>query len=73
MIEPQVGFRGVFQLGRPFPLEIVLSNSGRPVEGTLDVQVWKGGVTKGGTPFAVKYRREVFLPGQARKTVQLTV
>lgn len=73
LIEPQVGFRGVFQLGRPFPLVIVLSNSGRPVEGTLDVQVWKGGATKGGTPYAVKYRREVFLPGQARKTVQLTV
>ena len=73
LIEPRVGFRGVFQLGRPFPLEIELSNSGRPAEGVLEVQVWKGGATKGGAPFAVNYRREVFLPAQARKTVQLTV
>ncbi len=73
LIEPRVGFHGVFQLGRPFPLEIILSNSGRPIEGNLEVQVWKGGVAKGGAPFAVKYRREVFLPAQARKTVQLTV
>ena len=73
LIEPRVGFRGVFQLGRPFPLEIELSNSGRPAEGILQVRVWKGGATKGGAPFAVDYRREVFLPAQARKTVQLTV
>jgi hypothetical protein len=32
-IEPRIGFHGVFQLGRPFPLEIELSNSGRPAEG----------------------------------------
>jgi len=73
LIEPRVGFRGVFQLGRPFPLEIELSNGGRPVEGVLEVQVWKGGATKGGAPFAVNYQREVFLPAQAHKTVQLTV
>jgi hypothetical protein len=73
LIEPRVGFRGLFQLGRPFPLEVELSNSGRPAEGVLEVQVWKGGATKGGAPLAVNYRREVFLPAQARKTVQLTV
>ncbi len=73
LIEPRVGFRGLFQLGRPFPLEIELSNSGRPAEGVLEVQIWKGGATKGGAPFAVNYQREVFLPAQARKTVQLTV
>src|SRR5262245_32424618 len=73
LIEPRVGFRGVFQLGRPFPLEVELSNSGRPAEGVLQVQVWKGGAAKGGTPFAVNYRREVFLPARARKTIQLTV
>jgi len=72
-IEPRVGFRGVFQLGRPFPLEIELRNSGRPAEGVLDVQVWKRDTTRGGAPFAVNYRREVFLQAQARKTVQLTV
>jgi hypothetical protein len=72
-IDARVGFHGVFQLGRPFPLEVELSNSGRPAEGTLDVQVWKGGATKGGTPYPVKYRREVFLAAQSRKTIQFTV
>jgi hypothetical protein len=72
-IEPRVGFHGVFQLGRPFPLELELNNSGLPAEGVLQVQVWKGGATKGGAPFAVNYRREVFLAAQARKTIQLTV
>jgi hypothetical protein len=52
-IEPRVGFHGIFQLGRPFPLEIELSNSGRPAQGTLDVRVWKGGVVKGGAPYLV--------------------
>ena len=73
LIEPRVGFHGVFQLGRPFPLEVELSNTGRPVEGMLEVQVWKGGATKGGAPYLAAYRREIFLAGQARKTVQLTV
>jgi hypothetical protein len=72
-IEPRIGFHGVFQLGRPFPLEIELSNSGRPAEGTLEVQVWKGGATKGGVPYSLHYRREIFLPAQSRKTVQFTV
>ena len=33
LIEPKVGFHGVFQLGRPFPLEVSLENIGRPAEG----------------------------------------
>ncbi|HEX9452979.1 MAG TPA: hypothetical protein VGA27_01430, partial [Candidatus Binatia bacterium] len=73
LIEPRVGFHGVFQLGKPFPLELELSNSGRPADGRLEVQVWKGGATKGGAPFAVNYRREVFLAAQSRKSIQLTV
>jgi len=72
-IEPRIGFHGVFQLGRPFPLEIELANSGRPAEGTLEVQVWKGGATKGGVPYSLHYRREVFLPAQSRKIIQFTV
>lgn len=72
-IDARVGFHGVFQLGRPFPLEVELSNGGRPAEGLLDVQVWKGGATKGGTPYPIKYRREIFLAAQSRKTVQFTV
>ena len=72
-IEPRIGFHGVFQLGRPFPLEIELSNTGRPAEGILEVRVWKGGVVKGGAPYPVSYRREIFLASQGRKTIQLTV
>ena len=72
-IEPRIGFHGVFQLGRPFPLEVELSNSGRPAEGTLEITVWKGGATKGGAPYPLYYRRDVFLSPQSRKTVQLTV
>ena len=73
LIESRVGFHGVFQLGRPFPLEVELNNTGRPVEGVLEVQVWKGGATKGGAPYPAHYRREIFLPGQTRKAVQLTI
>jgi hypothetical protein len=73
LIEPRVGFHGVFQLGRPFPLEIQLSNSGRPADGTLEIAVWKGGAAKGGAPYPLYYRRDVFLSAQSRKIVQLTV
>jgi hypothetical protein len=73
LIEPRIGFHGVFQLGHPFPLEIQLSNSGRPAEGSLEITVWKGGVTKGGAPYPLSYRRDIFLSGQSRKTVQFTV
>jgi hypothetical protein len=73
LIEPRIGFHGVFQLGRPFPLEIELNNSGRPAEGTLEVQVWRGGATKGGNPYPLLYRKEIFLPAQSLKTVQFTI
>src|SRR5687768_458232 len=72
-IEPRIGFHGVFQLGRPFPLEVELSNSGRPAEGTLEITVWKGGATKGGVAYPLYYRRDIFLSAQGRKTVQLTI
>ncbi|HYC47910.1 MAG TPA: hypothetical protein VED01_20755 [Burkholderiales bacterium] len=73
LIESRVGFHGVFQLGRPFPLEVSLENIGRPADGTLEIQVWKGGAIQGGVPYAVFHRREVFLPARSRRTVQLTV
>jgi hypothetical protein len=73
VIEPRVGFHGVFQLSRPFPLEVELRNTGRPTEGVLEAQVWKGGATKGGAPYRANYQRDVFLPGQGSKTIQLTV
>ncbi len=72
-LETRVGFHGVFQLGRPFPLEIELSNNGRPAEGMLLIQTWKGGATKGGAVYPVHYRREIFLAAGTRKTVQFTI
>jgi hypothetical protein len=73
LIEPKVGFHGVFQLGRPFPLELNLENIGRPTEGILEVQVWKGGAAQGGLPYRTLHRREVFLPARSRRSVQFTI
>src|SRR5688500_15497247 len=68
LVEPKVGFRGVFQLGRPFPLEVSLDNIGRPADGILEIQVWKGGAAQGGVPYRIFHRREVFLPARSRRT-----
>ncbi len=73
LIEPKVGFHGVFQLGRPFPLEVNLENIGRPAEGVLEIQVWKGGAVQGGVPYLTFHRREVFLPARSRRSVQFTI
>jgi hypothetical protein len=73
LIEPRVGFHGVFQLGRPFPLEVNLENIGPPAEGMLEVEVWKGGATHGGAAYLTFHQREVFLPARARRTVQFTI
>ncbi len=71
-IEPKVGFHGVFQLGRPFPLEVNLANSGRPADGVLEVQVWKGGAAPG-APYPTFHRRELFLPARSQRTVQFAI
>ena len=73
LIESKVGFHGVFQLGRPFPLEVNLHNIGRPADGILEVQVWKRGAVQGGAPYATFHRQEVFLPARARRSVQFTI
>ena len=73
LIEPKVGFHGVFQLGRPFPLEVTLNNIGRPADGILEIQVWKRGATRGGVPYPTFHRREVFLPARSHRTVQFTI
>jgi len=73
LIEPKVGFRGVFQLGRPFPLEVTLDNSGRPADGILEIQVWKRGAVQGGAPHASLHRQEVFLPARSRRSVHFTI
>ncbi len=72
-IETQIGFHGVFQLGHSFPLEVEIGNSGRSAEGAVDVRVWKGGALKGGAPYPLLYRREIFVPAQSRKIVEFTV
>jgi hypothetical protein len=73
LIEPRVGFHGVFQLGQPFPLEVNLENIGPPVEGMLEVEVWKGGAAQGGAAYRTFHQREVFLPARSRRTVQFTI
>jgi hypothetical protein len=73
LIEPRIGFHGVFQLGRPFPLEVELANTGRPAEGILEVRVWKGGASKAGALYALYSRKEIFLPAQSKKSVEFTV
>ncbi len=72
VIDTRIGFGGVFQLGRPFPLQVSLSNVGRPADGVLEIEVWK----RGGSPaeaYPVHYRREVFLPSRSKRTVGFTV
>ncbi|HEX2827818.1 MAG TPA: hypothetical protein VHP37_15805 [Burkholderiales bacterium] len=73
LIEPRVGFHGVFQLGRPFPLEVGLENIGASTEGILEIGVWKGGPEQGGAAYQAFHRREVFLPARSRRSVELTV
>jgi hypothetical protein len=72
LIEPRIGFGGVFQLGRPFPLEVRLNNIGRTVDGVVEVEVWKRGAPPTGA-YPARYRREVFLPARANRTVSFTV
>ena len=72
-IEPQIGFHGLFQLGHPFPIRLEITNIGRPVEGTLEVRVWKGGPLKGAEAYPIYYRRQVFLSAQSQKSVQFTI
>ncbi|MGH7835310.1 MAG: hypothetical protein ACREQK_16835 [Candidatus Binatia bacterium] len=72
-IDADVGFAGLFQLGQPFPLRINLGNTGTPVEGTVEVQVWKGGPARGVQLYPFLYKREVFLSAQARRSVDFTV
>lgn len=72
-VEAQVGFRGLFQLGHPFPLTVNLINAGRPVEGTLEVKVWKGGPTKGTDPYPFYYQRPVLLSAQSQRGFQFIV
>lgn len=72
-LEPRIGFHGLFQLGNPFPVWVDLRNSGRPVEGNLEVKVWKGGPARGQGSYAFYYHKEIFLPAQSRKTVHFTI
>jgi hypothetical protein len=72
-IESKVGYRGVFQLGRPFPIGVTLANSGPPADGILEIQIWKGGAAQGGAPYAALHRRELFLPARSQRTVQFAI
>src|SRR5262245_11424363 len=73
VLEVQIGFDGRFQLGQPFPITVTLAGSGQPVEGTVEVQVWKRGGAKSIDAYPVYYRKSVFLGAQARKNVPFTI
>ena len=72
-LEVEPGFHGVFKLGQPFPVSVTLTNLGGPVEGVLEVKVWKGGPSKVVAPYTFHYRKEVSLAAQSRRRVQFTV
>ncbi len=72
-VEVELGFHGVFNLGHPFPVSVILTNLGGPVEGILEVGVWKGGPTKVAAPYPFFHRKEIFLAAQSKRRVQFTV
>lgn len=72
-LEVQIGFHGLFQLGRPFPIKIEVVNQGLPVEGTVEAAVWKGGGAKGSGAFAVYHRRRLLVGAGARKSASFTI
>jgi hypothetical protein len=72
-LDVEVGYHGVFQLGRPFPIKIEVSNHGPPVEGTVEATVWKGGGTKGSSAFPIYHRRTLLVGAAARKSASFTI
>lgn len=68
-----VGYHGVFQLGRPFPIKIEVTNTGPPVEGIVEATVWKGGGPKGIGAFPVHHRRNLLIGAAGRKSATFTV
>jgi hypothetical protein len=73
ILETRVGFQDLFHLGYPFPLTVELTNSGRPVDGLLEVRVWKGGATRGIEPYLFQHQKEVSLSAQSKKSVRFTI
>ncbi|MBI4527921.1 MAG: hypothetical protein HY695_29345 [Deltaproteobacteria bacterium] len=69
----EIGFNGLFRLGYPFPVKVLIHNSGRPVEGTVEIRVSKGGVAKGIAAYSLSYRRDLFLAAQSQREVSFTV
>lgn len=72
-LDVEVGYHGVFQLGRPFPIKIEVSNHGPPVDGTVEATVWKGGGTKGSSGFPIYHRRRLLVSAAARKSASFTI
>lgn len=72
-IKAEVGFGGLFQLGQPFPLSVTVANHGRPVEGMLRAQVWKGGPTRGGALHPLLYEKRLFVSARSERRVQLVI
>ena len=72
-LDVRVGFHGLFRLGHPFPIRVEVANQGHPVEGTVEVAVWKGGGAKGVGTFPIYHRSPLFVGAEARKGVWFTI
>jgi hypothetical protein len=72
-LDVQVGFHGLFQLGRPFPIRVEITNQGPPVEGTIEATVWRGVGAKGSGAFPVYHRRRLFVGAETRKSAWFTI
>src|ERR1044071_3124313 len=68
-----IGYHGVFQLGRPFPIRVEVANTGPPVEGTVEATVWKGGGAKGIGSFPMHHRRTLLIGAAGRKSAAFTI
>ena len=68
-----IGYHGVFQLGRPFPIRVEVANTGPPVEGTVEATVWKGGGAKGIGSFPMRHRQTLLIGAAARKSATFTI
>lgn len=72
-VEVELGFHGFFNIGHPFPLTVILTNLGGPIEGVLQVEVAKGGPSKVMAAYPFFHTKEIFLAAQSHRRVQFTV
>ncbi len=72
-LDVEFGFHRLFKLGHPFPLSVVITNPGSPLEGELQVEIWKGGAAKVMAPYPFFHRKEIFLAARSQRKIPFTV